>query len=622
MNRREALKAWLQDSLVVADGAVGTLLRARGFPPSLPVEAAVVLYPERVLEIHRDYLRAGAQILTTDTFRANRFHLNRHGLGERLREVNLRGVELARRAAQGSPAWVGASVGPLKVMLRPYGEVDEEEAREACREQVRALAEAGPDLFVVETQSSVLEALFFLEACREEAPDLPVLASLTVGREGRTFFGDSAVEGLCRLADAGADVVGLNCSLGPQDLLSLVEEAARRVDHPLSAMPNGGYPAEVDGRIVYLSSPEYVATFAKRYADAGVSVVGGCCGTTPETIAAIARLLRGRRPTVRRRTEEGRLEGMEPPPPSPPEAPEPGGFFAHLGRRFVVSCEMTPPRSPDARPAVETARLLKAAGADAVNLADNPLARVRVSPMALAHFIRQETGLTTILHMTCRDRNLLGLQSELLGAALLGVEGVLALSGDPASLGDFPAATSVNDVNVTGLVRIVASLNRGLDFSDHPIGTPTRFAVGVGVSLTPPDLAAERRKLEERCAAGATFAFSQPVFSMEAVERFLESVQDLPVAIFPGILPLSSLRQALYFQNEVPGVEIPAGILARLEALASPDDQAAFGLDLTRNLLQGIRLLAPGAYLTAGGPRSDLLLRLLREELPPPKLRD
>jgi homocysteine S-methyltransferase len=611
MNRREALRAWLQDSVVVADGAVGTLLRSRGFPSSLPVEAAVLVQPERVLEIHRDYLRAGAQILTTDTFRANRLHLSLHGLADRLEEINVRGVELARRAAQGSPAWVGASVGPLKVMLRPYGEVTEEEAREACREQVRALAGAGPDLFVVETQSSVLEALFFLEACREAAPDLPVLVSLTVGREGRTFFGDSPVEGLRRLAAAGADVVGLNCSLGPADLLPFVEEMARRVDHPLAAMPNGGYPAEVDGRIVYLSSPEYVATYVRRYADLGVHVLGGCCGTTPETIAAIARLLKGRRPVRRQPSGGGRLEAEEAPPAPAAEAPEPGGFFAHLGRRFVVSCEIDPPRGPDARPAVEAARLLKRAGADAVNLAENPMARVRVAPVALAHFIRQETGLTTILHLTCRDRNLLGLQSELLGAALLGVEGILALSGDPAALGDFPAATSVNDVNVTGLVRIVASLNRGLDFSDNPIGTPTRFAVGVGVSLAPRDPAAERRKLEERCAAGATFAFSQPVFSLEAVERFLEGVRDLPLAILPGILPLGSLRQALYFQNEVPGMEVPAGVLARLEVLSSPEDQAAYGLDLARSLLEGIRRLAPGAYLTAGGRKSAVLAELL-----------
>ncbi|MGC8763569.1 MAG: bifunctional homocysteine S-methyltransferase/methylenetetrahydrofolate reductase [Acidobacteriota bacterium] len=612
MNRREALRAWMAESLIVADGAVGTLLRSRGFPAALPVESAVLSHPSLVEELHRDYLRAGAQLLTTDTFRANRLHLSRHGLEDRLEEINRRGVELARRAAHGSPAWVGASVGPLKVMLRPYGEVTEEEAREVCRQQVRALAAAEPDLFVVETQSSVLEALFFLEACREAAPHLPVLVSLTVGREGRTFFGDSPVEGLRRLAAAGADVVGLNCSQGPADLLPFVEEMARRVDHPLSAMPNGGYPAEVDGRIVYLSSPEYVATYARRYADLGVHILGGCCGTTPETIAAIAAALKGRRPLRRKASEEGRLfvEEIPPPPEAPPR--EAGGFFSLLGRRFVVSCEIDPPRGADARPAVESARLLKGAGADAVNLAENPMARVRAAPLAVGHFIRQETGLTTILHMTCRDRNLLGLQSELLGAALLGVEGILALSGDPAALGDFPSATSVNDVNVTGLVRIVASLNRGLDFSDNPIGTPTRFTVGVGVSLAARDPAAERRKLEERCAAGATFAFSQPVFSLETVERFLEGFRDPPLPVLPGILPLSSLRQALYFQNEVPGMEVPAGVLARLEALSSPQDQAAYGLDLAREFLAGVRRLCPGAYLTAGGRASSVLAEVLK----------
>jgi homocysteine S-methyltransferase len=610
-NRREALKSWMAESVIVADGAMGTLLRARGLPATACVEEATLSRPDLIYDVHRDYLHAGAQILTTNTFRANRLHLAGLGHADDLRDINLRGVEIARRAAHGAPVWVGASVGPLKVMLKPYGDVSEEEAREVCREQIAALADAGPDLFILETQQSVVEALFFLEACRTFAPDVPVIASLTVSRDGRTFFGDRPVEGCRRLAAAGADVVGINCSVGPADTLPFVEEVARSVDHPLAVMPNGGYPAEVDGRIVYLSSPEYVAEYVRRYVDLGVNVVGGCCGTTPETIRAVSRLLKGRKPVSRQASCQGGLvaEVLPEPPSAPAEAT--GGFFAKLGSSFVVTCEIDPPKGPDARPAVEAARLLKRSGADAVNIAENPMARVRVAPMALAHFIEQETGLSTILHMTCRDRNLLGLQSELLGAALLGVDGILALSGDPASLGDFPAATSVNDVNVVGLVKIVASLNRGLDFSDGATGTPTHFAIGVGLSLTPRDADAEERKLKERGEAGATFALTQPVFDLDDAARFLDRVRGIPVAVLPGILPLGGLKQALYLHNEVPGMRVPDAVLRRLEALESREDQMAFGVDLAREILEGVRRLAPGAYLTAGGRRTSVLADVL-----------
>lgn len=611
-NRREAWKNWMAESVIVADGAMGTLLRARGLPATACVEEATLSRGDLVYDAHRDYLHAGAQILTTNTFRANRLHLTVQGHADKLRDINARGVEIARRAAHGAPVWVGASVGPLKVMLKPYGDVSEDEAREVCREQIAALADAGPDLFILETQQSVVEALFFLEACRALAPDVPVLASLTVSRDGRTFFGDRPVEGCRRLAAAGADVVGINCSVGPADTLPFVEEVARGVDHPLAVMPNGGYPAEIDGGIVYLSSPEYVAEYVRRYVDLGVNVVGGCCGTTPETIRAVSRLLKGRRPAGRQASEPGTLvveASAATPPPSHAEAP--GGFFRKLGASFAITCEIDPPKGPDAGPAVEAARLLKRAGADAVNIAENPMARVRVAPMALAHFIEQETGLSTILHMTCRDRNLLGLQSELLGAALLGVDGILALSGDPASLGDFPSATSVNDVNVVGLVKIVASLNRGLDFSDNATGASTHFGIGVGASLAPRDPEAELLKLRERAEAGATFALTQPVFDLDDAERFLDRVRKVPLAVLPGLLPLAGLKQALYLHNEVPGMRVPESILRRLESLPAREDQMAFGVDLARRLLEGVRRFAPGAYLTSGGRRASSLADVL-----------
>lgn len=612
MTRREALQSWMKESVIVADGAMGTVLHLRGIPRTHCLEEANLSRADLVFALHREYVHAGARILTTNTFKANRINLSAFDLQGRLREINVRGVEIARRAAHGAPVWVGASVGPLKVMLKPYGDVEELEAREICREQVAALAEAGPDLFILETQQSALEAGFFIDACRAVAPDVPILASLTFNKEGRTFFGDSPVEGCRRLALQGADVVGINCSVGPADTLPLVEEVCRSVDHPLVVMPNAGYPTEVDGQLHYLSSPEYMAGYVKRYADLGVAIVGGCCGTTPETIRAIAGLVKGRPPVKRQVSAEGWLVVEEVAASAPTPAALPGGFFQKLEKGFAVTCELDPPKGPDARAAVENARLLKQGGASAVDIADNPMARVRVSSMALAHFVQQETGLSTILHMTCRDRNLLALQSELLGAALLGVEGILALSGDPTAIGDFPAATSVNDVNVAGLVRIIASLNRGYDFSDHATGAPTQFAVGVGVNLAAADLDKEVDKLKERLDAGATFAMSQPVFHLDPVRRFLDRTGALPVKILPGLLPVTSLKQALYLKNEVPGMTLPEDLIGRLEKLDNKEDQTALGVAVARELLAGLKGFAAGAYLTSGGRKTSVLAEVLK----------
>ncbi|MGA9752973.1 MAG: bifunctional homocysteine S-methyltransferase/methylenetetrahydrofolate reductase [Acidobacteriota bacterium] len=609
MSKREALASWMKESVILADGAMGTVLHLRGIPRNRCLEEANLSQADLVFALHREYVHAGAQILTTNTFKANRLGLRVFDLEGRLEEINARGVEIARRAAHGAPVWVGASIGPLKVMLKPYGDMEEEAAREICREQVAALASAEPDLFILETQQSALETCFFIDACREVAPEIPILASLTFNREGRTFFGDTPVEGCRRLAKQGADVVGINCSVGPADTLPLVEEVCQNVGHPLVVMPNAGYPTEVDGQIHYLSSPEYVANYIKRYVDLGVNIVGGCCGTTPETIRAVAQIIRKRPPVKRQGSQEGWVLVEDAPAAAPP--PQGGGFFARLRSGFAVTCEINPPKGPDAREAVEMARLLKQAGSSAVDIADNPMARVRVSSMALAHFVQQETGLPTILHMTCRDRNLLALQSELLGASLLGVEGILALSGDPTAHGDFPAATSVNDVNVVGLVKIIASLNRGLDFSDHPTGTPTQFAVGVGVNLMAPDPEKEIAKLRERLDAGAVFAMSQPVFDLEPVRRFLDRMKDLPVVILPGVLPIASLKQALYLANEVPGMTVPGTVMDRFERLERREDQMALGVELAQELLRGLKEFAAGAYLTSGGRKMPVLVDVL-----------
>ncbi|MEJ5167499.1 MAG: bifunctional homocysteine S-methyltransferase/methylenetetrahydrofolate reductase, partial [Thermoanaerobaculia bacterium] len=482
---------FLKEKPVLADGAIGTYLYQKGFGRCPSVELENILNPEAVYEVHKEYIKAGSKIITTNTFGANRINYQKKNILFNLKDINTKGVQIAKKAAKGLPIWVGASVGPLSVMLKPYGDVEEEEAKDVCVEQVKYLIEEEPDLFIVESQKSVLEAIFFIDSIKKLSPDIPILASLTISKEGRTFFGDDFLEGLLKLQNSGADVVGLNCSLGPSDMLYFVEKAIEGLKVPLSIMPNGGYPAEVDKRIIFLSEPNYFASLTLKYVVLGAAIVGGCCGTNPETIRKIKEKIeefkKGKRVEpilifeIEREEEKKEFEGK----------PLKEGFFKKLGKEFVITCEVEPPKGPDIKNIIENVKVFKNLGVDAINIADNPMARARVSPLAVAHFIHSETGLSTILHLTCRDRNLLALQSEILGASLLGISGILVLGGDPTALGDYPEATSVYDVNVTGLIKIISSLNGGLDFSDNIIDPPTNFSIGIAIGIPEENLEKE-----------------------------------------------------------------------------------------------------------------------------------
>ncbi|HEV2879400.1 MAG TPA: bifunctional homocysteine S-methyltransferase/methylenetetrahydrofolate reductase, partial [Candidatus Eremiobacteraceae bacterium] len=499
-------RRWNSDVLV-ADGAMGTLLIARGAQVASCVEVLNVDAPETVAGIHRDYIDAGAQIIGTNTFAANRLKLAAHEQRGKLAEINRAGVALARGVA-GTKAYVAGSVGPLGALMWPFGIVTTDEAREVFAEHIAAVAAGEPDFLLLETFGSTAELLLALAAAKKVASSLPVLASLSVVEDGKTAGGDPLQSAFQRLLDAGADAIGINCAVGPQVVYDALAPIAASIQAPLSVMPNAGYPQRLDDRTVYESSPDYFAQFAQRFAELGATIIGGCCGTTPDHTRAIAQAVSGRarQHPARPVATDKETRGQEHPASSrvvPPGATT--SFERKLGRQFVMTVEVSPPRGADASDAVGAARLLESAGADAVNISDNPTARLRMSSAALAHLIMRETKLATILHLTCRDRNLLALQSELLGAAALGVTGILALTGDPSNVGDFPKATSVFDVTSLGLTQIVRDLNQGKDHAGNDIGRPTHFRIGVAVNPTTRTLPSELEKFAQKQLAGADF---------------------------------------------------------------------------------------------------------------------
>lgn len=594
--KREMLLSRLEESVLVADGAMGTLLNQKGLHETKSREELNLTDPGLIEEIHSDYLSAGSQIITTNTFKANRLHLRDYNLENKVQEINRAGMAIAKRANRMGHALIGASIGAMRAMLKPYGDLEISDVEAFYREQIISLAEGEPDLFILETQQSLLEVEMALRIIKEVAPDIPILASFTFSKEGRTYFGDEMLGALQRVASCGADIAGINCSLGPNDMAELVERAARRFPFPLSIMPNAGYPALVKGKVHYLSSPEYMADFAKQFLDLGINIIGGCCGTTPAHIRKIAEYIKGKKPASRILSLNGDIS-IVPSAEGYSASHIEKGFFRKLGKDFVITVEIDPPKGSDCGPALVAARLLKKAGVDAVDIAENPLARVRLAPMVVAHIIHSETGLSTILHMTCRDRNLLGIQSDLLGASALGVDAVLALRGDPANIGDFPDATSVNDVTTIGLVRIIASLNRGLDFADNPIVPETNFNIGVGASPNSASIEDERKRIQEKVSAGAEFAMTQPIYDVDGYKRFIDAVSGLKIYILPGILPLRTIKHALYLRNEVPGITVPDDIIEKMNTYASKEDQAKFGIEVARNILDNLKRFCPGAYL-------------------------
>jgi len=595
----------------VFDGAMGTMLYARGVYINRSYDELNLREPDLVREVHRAYVRAGAEILETNTFGANRPKLARHGLESEVAEINARAAAIARDAA-GGRALVAGAIGPLGLRIEPYGPTSVDEARALFREQAEALAGGGVDLFLLETFADLIEIQQAILAVRE-ASGLPIVAQMLIAEDGTTPFGtDVALFGE-RLARWGADVVGMNCSVGPHAMLAAVERLAPVTEHPISAQPNAGLPKEVDGRKIYMASPEYMARYAGRMIRKGARFVGGCCGTTPEHIARIADAVRQVAPRAERVVVGGAGVPEEQREPVPLAERSQWGAKLAAGE-FLTTVEIVPPRGIDPEAMLAGVRLLHEAGIDGVNVPDGPRAQSRMGVLATSTLIQQRVGIEPVIHYCCRDRNLLGMMSDLLGAQALGLRNLLLITGDPPKMGPYPEATAVFDIDAIGLTNLVSRLNRGLDPGGNSIGEPTSFTIGVGVNPGAVDLEHELKRFYWKVEAGAEYAITQPVFDVEQLFAFLDRIEreGIRIPIVAGIWPLVSARNAEFLANEVPGVVLPDAVVERMRRASARGREAAVeeGIAIARGMLEQALPRIQGVQVSAPFGKVPLALRV------------
>src|SRR6266404_1568898 len=587
----------LKQSPVLSDGATGTLLYAKGIFINRCYDELNLSQPDLIRELHREYIQAGAEIIETNTFGGNSFRLARHSLENRVHEINLAGARLAKEAAKSFDVLVAGSVGPMGVRIEPLGKTSFEEARAAFREQIAALIEGGVDLLMLETFGYVEELHQAILAARDVNPKIPVVAHVTIDEDGNCLDGSTPESFTPRIEAWGADVIGCNCSVGPVAMLDVIERVRGLTSLPLAAQPNAGMPRSVEGRNIYLCSPEYMASYARKFVAAGVRLVGGCCGTTPDHIRVMKSALR---------VSEARAARVQvaTPHPSPAAAPtEPIEKRSGLGQKlasdeFVTMVEIVPPKGTDIRKEVEGARFLKSVGVDAINIPDSPRASARISNQALSLIVQRDVGIETILHYTCRDRNVLGIQSDLLGAAATGIRNLICITGDPPKMGNYPDATAVFDVDAIGLVNIVHNLNHGLDIGGNPIGAGTGFVIGVGANPGLPNIDEEIRRFEYKVEAGAEYAVTQPVFDLALLENFLKRIEHCRIPVVAGIWPLVSVRNAEFMKNEL-RVSVPDAILGRIAKASTPEHARQEGVAIAREMLIAVREIVQGAQISA-----------------------
>ncbi len=609
----ERLRDLILDGRVhLVDGAMGTVLYQRGAFVNLCYDELNLTEPDLVLGVHADYVRAGAELIETNTFGANPVKLSAFGLESRTCEINAAAARLARRAA-GDRAVVLGAVGPLGIRIEPWGPTSVSEAAALFSEQLEGLAEGGVDGFVLETFSDLEEILQAVRAARQVAPDLPVFAEMSFGDDGRTAYGSAVEAVMAELAAAGADVVGLNCSVGPSAMLLAVERAAAATDRPVSALPNAGLPRDVGDRKIYLASPEYMARYARRMVEAGARFVGGCCGTTPEHTRHMADLL-GTAAPRRVRVRIGRTAGEE---DSEGSDSIPLQDRSALGRRlasgeFVRGVELTPPRGWEPRALLAGARHLRDVGVDAIHIQDGPAHRSRIAALPAAIVIERELGVETVVHYSCRDRNMLGMVSDLLGAAAAGIRNLLLVTGDPPRQGPYDTG-GVYDIDSIGLTNVVHRLNLGLDPGGGSIGAPTSFVVGVAVNPGAVDPEEEIRRFAWKAEAGADFAVTQPVFEPERFLEFLRHLEPFGLPVIAGLWPPLSLGNAEFLAHEVPGISVPAAVLERMKKAEEAGDLAAEreGVALARDILGAIRADVAGVLVSAPGGRVDRAVAVL-----------
>ncbi|HEX9565332.1 MAG TPA: bifunctional homocysteine S-methyltransferase/methylenetetrahydrofolate reductase [Gemmatimonadaceae bacterium] len=615
------------EAVMVFDGAMGTMLYARGVFINRCYDELNTRSPDLVRDVHAEYAAAGAEVLETNTFGANRLKLAQYGLESHVAEINRAAARLARQVA-GDQALVAGAVGPLGIRLEPYGPTSLEEARAAFAQQMTPLKEGGADAFIIETFGDLDEIAQAVAAARQVDASTPVIAQMTIGTDGRTPFG-ATPEDVVRWLDAlGADIVGLNCSVGPQGILEGIERMAPITTRKLSAQPNAGMPREVAGRAMYMASAEYMASYARHLVQAGAKIVGGCCGTTPEHIRAIAAGIRPLAPRLARgvvaRASAGRTAPAGTTTDSPVTTREARGLdpfpFAErskwaaklAAREFVTSVEIVPPRGVNAEKMLTDVAALKAAGLDAVNVPDGPRAQSRMGALLTSLLIEQRVGIETVTHYCCRDRNLLGMLSDLLGASAVGLRNILLITGDPPKMGPYPDATAVFDIDSIGLTNLVNNLNHGMDPGGNPIGEPTRYVIGVGCNPAAIDPSVELRRFMYKVEAGAEFAVTQPVFDAAQLERFLREIAAVRIPVVAGIWPLVSVRNAEFLANEVPGVVVPDEVITRMRRAndQSREHAVAEGIAMAREMLTRVREAVDGVQVSAPFGKVDLALQV------------
>ena len=591
------------DRILVVDGAMGTMLYAKGVYINRCYDELNLSAPDLVREIHTEYIRAGADIIETNTFGATAPKLQQYGLEGNLHEINAVAAKVAREAA-GERAYVAGAIGPLGLRIEPYGPTSFAEARDMFKAQAVALAEGGVDLFCLETFSDVSEIRQAIAAVRDVC-DLPIITQMTIMTDGNTMFGTTPELFTERLDEWGADVIGLNCGVGPAIILTALEKMREVTKKKLSAQPNAGLPRDVQGRQFYMCSPEYMSKFARRFIQAGAKFIGGCCGTTPAHIKLISDSVRAASPRTQRVAFSGGAAAtVEDTAPDirvvPPEERSNWGRKIELGE-FVTSVEVLPPKGVDAKKTLDSIRLLKEAGVDGVNIPDGARAQSRMSAIATAVLVEQQIGIESVLHYCCRDRNLLGMMSDLLGAAALGLRNILVITGDPPKMGPYPDATAVFDIDSIGLTNMVNKLNHGMDLGNNPIGEPTAFCIGVGVNPGAINLDEEIKRFEWKVEAGAQYAITQPVFDTGQLRDFLKRIEHVRIPIIAGIWPLVSYRNAEFLHNEVPGVRVTPSIMDRMRAASAISKEAGReeGLKIARESLVEVRDEIQGVQVSA-----------------------
>jgi methionine synthase / methylenetetrahydrofolate reductase (NADH) len=591
----------LSQRVWVADGAMGTMLYAKGAFINRCYDELNLSLPALVRDVHQEYVRAGAELIETNTFGANRKRLAPFGFADKVRLINRAGVRIAREAAR-DQAFVGAAIGPLGVRLEPLGSTSMDEARSIFREQIEALVEAGVDCLMLETFRDLNEVRAAVEAAREAAgPEMVLMAHLSIEDDGRLQDGTSIEDFTRALDDMPVDVIGLNCSSGPKVMLETLEKMGAYTHKPLSALPNAGLPASVDGRNIYLCSAEYMAQYAARFIKAGARIVGGCCGTTPEHIREIRNEVRSLQP-VRSSASVGALISDQPARPEPVEK-VPVAEKSKLGAKlaageFVSFVEILPPRGLDASKEIAGAKLSKEAGIDCINVPDGPRASARLSAQVTCQLIRREAGIEAVLHVCCRDRNILSIQSELLGAHMVGIRNLICITGDPPRMGIYPDATAVFDVDSIGLCNIVNNLNHGMDLGGNPMGTQTALLLGVGANPGAYNLDEEIRRYEAKVKAGAEYAVTQPVFDLDLLEAFLKRTEEFGIPVIAGIWPLTSFRNAEFMVNEL-RVPVPEPYMERMRHAENAEAARAEGVAIAQEMVRRVRPLVAGVQLSA-----------------------